>query len=168
MRRLLRYLVPYRSQVAVALVAIIAGAALQLAQPYLVKIAIDRHIQPGNLAGLDRIALAFLAILFASFSLEFVQTWTLQTTGQRIMYDMRLQIYRHLQQLDVQFYDRNPVGRLMTRVTTDVDVLNDLFTAGVVSIFGDVFMLAGIMIVLVIMDWRRSERRRGGKEGRSR
>jgi ATP-binding cassette, subfamily B, multidrug efflux pump len=154
MRRLLRYLVPYRSQVAVALVAIIAGAALQLAQPYLVKIAIDRHIQPGNLAGLDRIALAFLAILFASFSLEFLQTWMLQTTGQRIMFDMRLQIYRHLQQLDVQFYDRNPVGRLMTRVTTDVDVLNDLFTAGVVSIFGDVFMLAGIMIVLVIMDWR--------------
>ena len=154
MRRLLRYLVPYRSLVAIALVAIIAGAAVQLAQPYLVKIAIDRHIQPGNLAGLDRIALAFLVILFASFSLEFLQTWVLLTTGQRIMFDMRLQIYRHLQQLDVQFYDRNPVGRLMTRVTTDVDVLNDLFTAGVVSIFGDVFMLAGIMIVLVIMDWR--------------
>jgi ATP-binding cassette, subfamily B, multidrug efflux pump len=154
MRRLLRYLLPYRAQVAIALVAIIAGAALQLAQPYLVKIAIDRHIQPGNLDGLDRIALAFLGILFASFSLEFLQTWTLQTTGQRIMFDLRLQIYRHLQQLDVQFYDRNPVGRLMTRVTTDVDVLNDLFTAGVVSIFGDVFMLAGIMIVLVIMDWR--------------
>jgi ATP-binding cassette subfamily B protein len=70
------------------------------------------------------------------------------------MFDMRMRIYRHLQQLDVQFYDRNPVGRLMTRVTTDVDVLNDLFTAGVVSIFGDVFMLAGIMIVLVVMDWR--------------
>jgi ATP-binding cassette, subfamily B, multidrug efflux pump len=154
MRRLLRYLLPYRAHVAVALVAIIANAGLQLAQPYLVKIAIDRHIQPGNLAGLDRIALAFLAILFASFSLEFLQTWTLQTTGQRIMFDMRLQIYRHLQQLDVQFYDRNPVGRLMTRVTTDVDVLNDMFTAGVVSIFGDVFMLVGIMIVLVIMDWR--------------
>jgi ATP-binding cassette subfamily B protein len=154
MRRLLRYLLPYRSQVAIALVAIIGGAAVQLAQPYLVKVAIDRHIQPGNLAGLDRIAVAFLAILFASFSLEFLQTWMLQTTGQRIMFDMRLQIYRHLQELDVQFYDRNPVGRLMTRVTTDVDVLNDLFTAGVVSIFGDVFMLAGIMIVLVIMDWR--------------
>ena len=154
MRRLLRYLLPYRSQVALALVAIISAAGLQLAQPYLVKIAIDRHIQPGNLNGLDSIALAFLAILLASFSLEYLQTWLLQITGQRIMYDMRLQIYRHLQQLDVQFYDRNPVGRLMTRVTTDVDVLNDLFTAGVVSIFGDVFMLAGIMVVLVVMDWR--------------
>jgi ATP-binding cassette subfamily B protein len=154
MRRLLRYLLPYRGQVALALVAIILAAGLQLAQPYLVKVAIDRHIQPGNLAGLDGIALAFLAILLASFTLEFLQTWTLQLTGQRIMFDMRLQIYRQLQRLDVQFYDRNPVGRLMTRVTTDVDVLNDMFTAGVVSIFGDLFMLTGIMIVLVVMDWR--------------
>ncbi len=75
-------------------------------------------------------------------------------TGQRIMFDMRMQIYGHLQRIDLQFYDRNPVGRLMTRVTTDVDVLNDLFTAGVVSIFGDIFTLLGIMIVLVAMDWR--------------
>ena len=75
-------------------------------------------------------------------------------TGQRIMFDMRMQIYGHLQRIDLQFYDRNPVGRLMTRVTTDVDVLNDLFTAGVVSIFGDIFTLLGIMIVLVVMDWR--------------
>src|SRR5918994_6898330 len=75
-------------------------------------------------------------------------------TGQRIMFDMRMQIYRHLQRLDLQFYDRNPVGRLMTRVTTDVDVINDMFTSGVVSIFGDVFTLAGIMIVLATMDWR--------------
>ena len=118
------------------------------------KVAIDRHIATGTLAGLDRIALAFLAILLASFALEYIQTWVLQMTGQRIMFDMRTQIYGHLQRLDLQFYDRNPVGRLMTRVTTDVDVLNDLFTAGVVSIFGDIFTLAGIMIVLATMDWR--------------
>ena len=154
MRRLLRYLWPYRAQVALALVAIVSAAGLQLAQPYLVKVAIDRHIQPGNPEGLDTIAVAFLGILLASFALEFMQTWILQNTGQRIMFDMRMEIYRHLQRLDVQFYDRNPVGRLMTRVTTDVDVLNDLFTAGVVSIFGDVFMLVGIMIVMVVMDWR--------------
>ena len=90
----------------------------------------------------------------ASFALEYLQTWMLQMTGQRIMFDMRMQIYGHLQRLDLQFYDRNPVGRLMTRVTTDVDVLNDMFTAGVVSIFGDMFTLLGIMIVLVVMDWR--------------
>ena len=75
-------------------------------------------------------------------------------TGQRIMFDLRMQIYRHLQRLDLQYYDRNPVGRLMTRVTTDVDVLNELFTSGVVAIFGDVFTLVGIMVVLVWMDWR--------------
>jgi ATP-binding cassette subfamily B protein len=154
MRRLLTYLWPYRLQAAVALVSIICASVLQLAQPYLMKLAIDRHIATGNLDGLDRIAAAFLAILLGSFALEYVQTWVLQMTGQRIMYDMRMQIYGHLQRLDLQFYDRNPVGRLMTRVTTDVDVLNDLFTAGVVSIFGDIFTLLGIMIVLVVMDWR--------------
>jgi ATP-binding cassette, subfamily B, multidrug efflux pump len=154
MRRLLRYLWPYRLQVAVALTSIICASILQLAQPYLMKIAIDRHISTGNLDGLERIALAFLAILLGSFALEYIQTWVLQLTGQRIMFDMRVEIYGHLQRLDLQFYDRNPVGRLMTRVTTDVDVLNDLFTAGVVSIFGDVFTLAGIMIVLATMDWR--------------
>ncbi len=154
MRRLLGYLRPYKAQVALALAAIIAASVLQLAQPYLMKVAIDRHIATGDMAGLDGIAALFLVILIGSFALEFLQTWTLQMTGQKIMYDLRMQIYRHLQRLDVQFYDRNPVGRLMTRVTSDVDVLNDMFTAGVVSVFGDIFMLLGIMIVLVVMDWR--------------
>jgi ATP-binding cassette subfamily B protein len=154
MWRLLQYLRPYTPSVALALAAIIAASVLQLAQPYLMKLAIDRYIANGDLDGVDRIAIAFFFILIGSFILEFVQTWTLQMTGQRIMYDMRLQIYRHLQRIDLQFYDRNPVGRLMTRVTTDVDVLNDMFTSGVVSIFGDIFTLAGIMIVLVTMDWR--------------
>jgi ATP-binding cassette subfamily B multidrug efflux pump len=154
MRRLLQYLRPYKANAALALAAIISASVLQLAQPYLMKLAIDRYIAQGDLAGIDRIAIAFFFILIASFSLEYIQTWMLQITGQRIMYDMRLQIYRHLQRIDLQFYDRNPVGRLMTRVTTDVDVLNDMFTSGVVSIFGDIFTLAGIMIVLVSMDWR--------------
>jgi ATP-binding cassette, subfamily B, multidrug efflux pump len=154
MRRLLEYLRPYKMRVVLALAAIISGSVLQLAQPYLMKLAIDRYIANGDLAGLNRVGAAFLAILIGSFILEFAQTWTLQMTGQRIMFDMRMQIYKHLQRIDLQFYDRNPVGRLMTRVTTDVDVLNDMFTAGVVSIFGDIFTLAGIMIVLVTIDWR--------------
>jgi ATP-binding cassette subfamily B multidrug efflux pump len=154
MRRLLRYLRPYWLQVLIALFAIIGASVLQLAQPYLMKIAIDEHIAAGSLAGLDRLALGFLAILVGSFALEYLQTWTLQNTGQRIMYDMRMQIYGHLQRIDVQYYDKNPVGRLMTRVTTDVDVLNELFTAGVVSVFGDIFLLIGIMGALAIMDWR--------------
>ena len=154
MRRLLKYLWPHRLYATVALASIICNSVLQLAQPYLMKVAIDQHIARADLAGLDRIALAFLGILLGSFALEYLQTWVLQMTGQRIMFDMRMQIYGHLQRIDVQFYDRNPVGRLMTRVTTDVDVLNDMFTAGVVSIFGDVFTLLGIMIVLLWMDWR--------------
>ena len=154
MRRLLGYLRPYKLQAGIALVAIIVASVLQLAQPWLMKVAIDRYIATGDLEGLDLIALAFLAILLAAFGLEYLQTWILQMTGQRIMFDLRMQIYEHLQRLDLKFYDRNPVGRLMTRVTSDVDVLNDMFTAGVVSVFGDVFTLAGIMIVLLTMDWR--------------
>ena len=154
MRRLMGYLRPYWPQVAVALAAIVSASVLQLAQPYLMKLAIDRYIATGDLAGMDRIALLFLAILVGSFALEYVQTYLLQLTGQRIMFDLRREIYGHLQRLDVAFYDRNPVGRLMTRVTTDVDALNDLFTAGVVSVFGDVFTLVGIMVVLLAMDWR--------------
>jgi ATP-binding cassette subfamily B protein len=154
MRRLLEYLRPYRAQAALALAAIIVNSMLQLAQPWLMKVAIDRYIPAGDLAGVNRIALWFLLVLVASFALEFSQTWLLQNTGQRIMFDMRMQIYRHLQRLDLRFYDRNPVGRLMTRVTTDVDVINDLFTSGVVSVFGDVFTLAGIMIVMLTMNWR--------------
>ena len=154
MRRLLAYLRPYRLQAALALSAIIANSMLQLAQPYLMKLAIDHFIPARDVDGVNRIALWYFCILAGSFCLEFTQTWLLQTTGQRIMFDMRMQIYRWLQRLDLRFYDRNPVGRLMTRVTTDVDVINDLFTSGVVSIFGDVFTLAGIMIVMLTMDWR--------------
>ncbi len=154
MRRLLQYLGPYRMNAALALAAIIAASVLQLAQPYLMKLVIDRYIPAADLAGINRVAILYLVILAASFGLEFSQTWLLQLTGQRIMFDMRMQIYRHLQRIDLKFYDRNPVGRLMTRVTTDVDVLNDLFTSGVVSIFGDVFTLVGIMIVLLSMNWQ--------------
>src|SRR5207248_7848614 len=134
MRRLLEYLWPYWRQVAVAFVAIVIGAAASLAQPYLVKVAIDRHIAAGRLAGLDRLALLHLAILVGAFAAEYVQTWSMQFTGQRIMFDLRMAIYGHLQRLDLRYYDRNPVGRLMTRVTSDVDVLNDLFTSGVVTV----------------------------------
>src|SRR5207253_3521120 len=140
--------------VAVAFIAIVAGAAAQLAQPYLIKTAIDRHIATGRLAGLDRLAVIYLLILIGAFAAEYIQTWTMQLTGQRIMFDMRMAIYEHLQRLDLRYYDRNPVGRLITRVTSDVDVLNDLFTSGVVTIFGDVFTLVGIMAVMLWMNWQ--------------
>ena len=154
MRRLLTYLRPYRPQVALAIAAIIGHACLELAPPYLTKVVIDRYIPARDVSGLGLVAAVYLTVLAASFALEYVQTWTMQLTGQRIMFDLRMQMMTHLQRLDLRFYDRNPVGRLMTRVTTDVDVLNDLFTAGVVSVFGDVFTLIGIMVMLVWMDWR--------------
>ena len=154
MRRLLGYLRPHRLAVMGALASIVGHSVLQLALPYLTKLAIDRHITMGDLTGLGELALLFLGVLVGSFVLEYAETYTMQLTGQRIMFDLRMQIYRHLQRLDLRFYDRNPVGRLMTRVTTDVDALNDLFSSGVVSVFGDVFTLAGIMIVMVVLDWR--------------
>ena len=154
MRRLLGYLRPHTEAVVVALGAIVGYSVLQLAQPYLTKVAIDDHIATGTLDGLDRIALAFFIVLIGAFVLEYVQTYTMQMMGQRIMFDLRMEIYRHLQRLDLRFYDRNPVGRLMTRVTTDVDTLNDLFASGVISVFRDVFTLVGIMVVLLVMDWR--------------
>ncbi len=154
MRRLLGYLWPYWRAVVVALLAIISNSVLQLAPPYLTKVVIDDYIPAGDLSGLAQLAVVYLAVLAGSFALEFSQTWLMQLTGQRIMYDLRMQLYAHLQRLDLRFYDRNPVGRLMTRVTSDVDVLNELFTSGVVAVFGDLFTLAGIMIVMLGMDWR--------------
>ena len=154
MRRLLQYLRPYWRQVCVALAAIVAGSAASLAQPYLIKVAIDRYIAVGRLDGLDRIALLYLVILVTAFAAEYVQTWSMQFTGQRIMFDLRMSIYAHLQRLDLRFYDRNPVGRLMTRVTSDVDVLNDLFTSGVVTVFSDALTLVGIMVMMLVMNWR--------------
>jgi ATP-binding cassette, subfamily B, multidrug efflux pump len=154
MQRLLTYLRPYRGQVILAVVAIIGHSVLDLAPPYLTKIVIDRYIPLGDLGGLRTIAALYLIALITSFLLECLQTWTMQVIGQRIMFDLRMELVTHLHRLDLRFYDRNPVGRLMTRLTTDVDVLNELFTSGVVSVFGDVFTLIGIMAVLVWMDWR--------------
>src|SRR5438552_12552143 len=154
MRRLAHYLWPYWRQVALSFVAIIVGAAAQLAQPYLMKVAIDRYIATGQLAPLDRLAALYFVILIVAFGADYLQTWTMQLTGQKLMYDIRMELYAHLQRLDLKYYDRNPVGRLMTRVTADVDVLNDLFASGVVTVFGDVFTLVGIMAVMLWMNWR--------------
>src|SRR5438552_5331383 len=154
MRRLAHYLRPYWRQVALSFAAIIVGAASQLAQPYLMKVAIDRYIATGQLAPLDRLAALYFVILVVAFAADYLQTWTMQLTGQKLMYDVRMELYAHLQRLDLKYYDRNPVGRLMTRVTSDVDVLNDLFTSGVVTVFGDVFLLFGIMATMLVMNWR--------------
>jgi ATP-binding cassette subfamily B protein len=154
MRRLLQFMTPHRTSIARAFAAIVGLSILQLAPPYLTKIAIDTHIATGELDGLNTLAVLFAVVLVVSYILEYVQTYTLQITGQRIIFDLRMRINEHLQRLDLSFYDRNPVGRLMTRVTTDVDTLNELFASGVVSVFRDIFMLVGIAVVLFVMDWR--------------
>jgi ATP-binding cassette subfamily B multidrug efflux pump len=154
MRRLLGYLRAHKGAVAIAFIAILGGSVVELAQPWITQQAIDRYIATGDSAGLRRMALMLLAVVIASFAFEYVQTFVLQLTGQRIMHTMRMQVYSHLQRLDLAFYDRNPVGRLMTRVTTDIDALNDMFASGVVTVFGDVLVLVGIMGAMLAMNWR--------------
>ena len=154
MARLLTYLGPYRVSVVVAFVLILAISALKLVGPYLTKVAIDDYIAQGDLAGLRLIAGLYVLALLAQFVLSYFQVYVMNLTGQRIMFDIRRQIFAHLQKLHPAFFDRNPVGRLVTRVTTDVDALNELFTSGVVTVFGDIFMLVGIMVVLISLNWK--------------
>jgi ATP-binding cassette subfamily B multidrug efflux pump len=129
-------------------------AALDLAGPYLTKVAIDRYIAQGNAQGLIWIAGLYGTTLLGAFVVRFGQVYILQMTGQQIMLDMRRQIFGHLQRLELAYFDRNPVGRLITRVTTDVDSVNELFTSGVVTVFGDLFTLLGIMGVMLALSWK--------------
>ncbi len=152
--RLLRYLRPHKLLVAAAFLLILAMAALDLVGPYLTKVAIDGPIARGDASGLAGIAGLFVASLLGAYVVRFAQTYLMQMTGQQIMLDMRREIFGHLQRLHVAYFDKNPVGRLMTRVTTDVDAVNELFTSGVVTVFGDLFTLFGIMGVMLALDWR--------------
>jgi len=168
MRRLLTYLRPYRWHVGIAIVSIVLKSVADVLGPYLVKVAVDRYLAPSKgatsslwnwlsprpLTGIAQISSIYFGLLIFTFVLEFLQTYYMQWTGQQIMFDLRSQIFRHLQRMHVSFYDKNPVGRLVTRVTTDVDALNEMFTSGVVSIFEDVFVLAGIMGFMLWMNWK--------------
>ena len=152
MARLLRYLRPYRLQVAVALLLLMLASFLGVVGPYLTKIALDEAIPQGDgeqLAFLAALLLAATALIFVfQYAQALVTTWL----GQRVMYDLRTQIFRKMQQLDLAFYDRNPVGRLMTRITSDVETLNELFSSGVVTVFGDLFILFFIVAAMLQMD----------------
>ncbi|MEX0890521.1 MAG: ABC transporter ATP-binding protein [Gemmatimonadota bacterium] len=154
MRRLLRYVGPYRWRVAGAVLLLLCVATLELVGPLLTEIALDRAIPAGDRGMLALLAGVFLAALLLSFALQYVQTLVTTWLGQRIMYDLRREIFGRLQRLGLPFYDRNPVGRLMTRVTSDVEVLNELFSSGVVSVFGDVFTLVLIVGAMFWLDWR--------------
>ena len=167
MRRLLRYLAPYKLQAGISAFAILIKSGSDILGPYLIKVAVDtylapatgkhswlsRHLSPIPMTGISELAGLYLGALALSFLLEFVQTYLMQWTGQKIMFDLRAEIFRHLQRMHVAFFDRNPVGRLVTRVTSDVDALNEMFTSGVLAIFEDVFALAYIIAIMLAMSW---------------
>jgi ATP-binding cassette subfamily B protein len=168
MRRLLTYLRPYKLQTGIAALAILIKAGADVAGPFLVAVAVDtymssappahltwltRHLSPAPMLGITQIAAIYLASLLFTFLLELLQTYLMQWTGQKVMFDMRSQIFRHLQLMSPAFFDRNPVGRLVTRVTSDVDALNEMFTSGVLAIFDNVFVLLFIVAIMVRMNW---------------
>lgn len=162
MRRMLAYLWPYRGSVAFSLALLGVNSVVQIAGPLLVKTAVDRYLapppggaRPGLLdpwlgpdpwAGLAVISGLYLAAIVLGLFLEFGQTYLMQWTGQLAMFDLRRDLMSRLQELDVQYFDRNPVGRLVTRVTTDVDVLNELFSSGLVTIIGDLLVLSFVVL----------------------
>ncbi len=154
LKRLLGYLRPYRLAVLLAFLLIAAQSLLELAGPWLVKLAIDEHIARGDAAGLVPLSALYLLVLVLAFGTRFAQLYLLTMTGQRIVLDLRKQIFDHLLRLHVGFFDRTPVGKMMTRVTSDVDAINELFTSGVVTVFGDLMTLLGIMGALLLLNWR--------------
>jgi ATP-binding cassette subfamily B multidrug efflux pump len=177
-RRLLRYLKPYRARATFSVFLVILSSVMEIAGPAIVAVAIDLYVKPMQgshaagisqrigawlvahgwaldpMSGINLAAAIYFIVLLGGFAVLYTQMVLMNLMGQYIMYDLRKQIFGHLQKLDIQFFDRNPVGRLMTRVTTDVDALNEMFTAGFVSIFGDIFVLAGIVGMLFWMNWR--------------
>lgn len=154
MRRLLTYLRPYRRPVALSVLLLLLNAGMDLLGPYFVKIAIDRYIVRGDVAGIGRLATFFLATLLAAFAFRYAQNFIMQVVGQNVMYDLRMALFTHLQHMAVSFFTRNPVGRLMTRITNDVDTLYEMVTSGVVTVIGDMVMLIGIVIAMLLLDWR--------------
>jgi len=154
MRRLLGYLRPYRGLAALAVLLLLGTAALTLVGPLLTQRALDVAVPSRDTGMLARLAGLLLAALVLEFLLDYAQAYLTSWMGQRVMSDLRLQLFRHLQDLSISYFDRNPVGRLMTRVTSDVETLNELFSSGVVTVFGDVFTLVAIVSMMVAVDWR--------------
>lgn len=154
MRRLLGYLRPYRGRVALAIALLFAGSALELAGPWVTKVALDRAIPQHDMGLLAQLVAVYAGALVLAFLAEYGQTLLTTWLGQRVMFDLRTELFAHLQRLSLRFFDRNPVGRLMTRVTNDVEALNEAFSSGVVTVFGDIFTLVFILAAMVQLDWR--------------
>jgi len=147
--RLLSYGKPYWHLIAIAVILIIGGMGLQILGPYLTKIAIDNYIIPGDIPGLYMIVGLYLLALVGNFIFNFSQIMLMQYLGQKVMLDLRQDLFSHLQRLQQQFFDKNPIGRLMTRVTSDVESLNQVFTQGIVMVFGDILLIGGIIVMMI-------------------
>jgi len=153
MKRLLHYLRPYKWYVVLGIVLSMVVSALEAVRPYFTKIAVDVNIKNHDEHGLLITALMFLSVLTLRGVMQYFNSYLTQWIGQRTIFDLRMELFRHLQNLSLKFYDRNPIGRLITRVTSDVEVLNDMFSSGIVMVFSDVFMIAGILWFMFSMNW---------------
>jgi ATP-binding cassette subfamily B protein len=156
MRRLIKYLKPYRWHVALGIVLSLLVSAMEAVRPYFTKIAVDTNIAQGDDHGLLLTMLFFLSIMIVRGFIQYANAYLTQWIGQRTIFDLRMEVYRHLQKLSLKFYDRNPIGRLITRVTNDVEVLNEMFSSGIVMVFSDVFTIAGIFYFMFSMNWKLS------------
>jgi len=153
-KRILAYLKPYRVLVVASIALLFSVSLLNLAGPYLTKVAIDDHIQVSHYEGLDKLALIYLAVLAGAFLCQLLQYITMQYIGQRVMYDLRNQVFAHLHKMSFRFFDQNPIGKMVTRTVNDVEVLNEMLTSGLILVFSDLFTLVGIFIMLTWLDWR--------------
>ena len=153
-KRILGYLRPYRVLVIASLLLLLSVSMLNLAGPYLTKVAIDDYIRVQQYEGLDRIALIYIGVLIAAFFCQFLQYTIMQYIGQKVMFDLRTQVFAHLHKMSFRFFDRNPIGKMMTRTVNDVEVLNEMLTSGLILVFSDLFTLAGIFIMLAWLDWQ--------------
>jgi ATP-binding cassette, subfamily B, multidrug efflux pump len=154
MARILRYLRPYWKLLAISLTFLMIQTGTQLLGPYITKVAIDHYIAQQDIRGLDLMVLAYLGVVVLGFIVLFVQTYVTEYTGQRAMHDLRMEIFSHLQKQDMAYFDRNPVGRLLTRTVNDVETLNELFSTGVVGLLSDVSIVFGIAGMMLWLNWK--------------
>tara|TARA_B100001123_G_scaffold10739_1_gene12875 strand:+ start:561 stop:2351 length:1791 start_codon:yes stop_codon:yes gene_type:complete len=153
-KRVLVHLKPYAIWVIIAIFLILVVSLLNLVGPYLTKIVIDDYIKEGDMKGLDVIAAIYFGVLIFSFLLQFCQTYLMQYIGQKVMYDLRAKVFAHIHKMSFSFFDKNPIGKIITRVVNDVEVLNEMLTSGLILVFSDLFTLVGIFVVMFYLDWR--------------
>lgn len=153
MKRLIRYLAPYRWYVALGVLTSVAVSAMEAVRPWFTRHAVDVNIAQNDKEGLLHTAAAFFALLVLRGSVQYANAYLTQWIGQRTILDLRMEVFRHLQRLGLKFFDRNPIGRLITRVTNDIEVLNEMFSSGIVMAFSDIFTIIGILYFMFTMSW---------------